>query len=347
MVHFTKKKSAFYVFSMASALVFSSFTLGCSDAPAVDCAVNPDDPLCAPPTNACATTSQARYVVHQITMPGGTNHFPYDVDGNGSSENKVEDVVTGLAGAGLSIQAAFDSHLADGDVLMLVDVQGGSLQNGCANVILREAKPAAMPPAYNGMDTFTPNPNYTAVKLVGNLASGKLTTTAPKNQAPASLGVLNISVPITLDYKLPLILYGARVEGQLTANGITTGRLYGALKKVDIETYSFPVVAQAITQRINELPNDAEEDLMISIFENQQSTISQQKCANTPTKCCKTNPLTCEITAEEVGACPLIQQLITPDLRMFQGETWSPTPGGSSPESLSFGIGFAGVKASF
>jgi hypothetical protein len=347
MVHATKKRLAFSLISIASTLAFSIFAMGCSDAPAVDCAANPDDPACTPPNNACSTTSQARFVIHQVTMPGGTNHFPYDVDGDGSNENKVEDVVVGLEGAGLSIQAAFDSHLEDGDVLMLMDVQGGSLTTGCANVILREAKPAAMPPAYNGMDSFTPNPDYTAVKLAGNLTNGKLTTTAPKNQPPASLGVLKLSVPITLDYKLPLILYGARVEGQLTANGVTMGRLHGALKKVDIENFSFPVVAQALTQRINELPNDAEEDLMISIFENTQSTISQQKCATTPALCCATNPTTCKITPEEVGACPLIKQLIAPDIRMFEGETWTPTPGGGSPESLSFGIGFAGVKATF
>lgn len=344
---YTKKTLVFQAISMSAALLLSGLTMGCGDGSGVNCAEGSTDPACAPPTNACATTSQARYVVHQVTMPGAMNHFDYDVDGDGSTENKTETVVSGLEAAGLSIQAAFDSHLEDGDVLMLIDVQGGSLTTGCANVILREAQPAAAPPAYNGNDTFTPNPNYTSVNLAGNLASGKLTTTAPKNQPPASLGVLKLSVPITLDYKLPLILYGARVEGQLTAMGITNGRLHGALKKVDIETYSFPVVAQAITQRINELPNDSEEALLISIFENQNNQISKDKCMNTPTKCCATNPLTCEITAAEVGASPLIQQLIAPDIQMFQSGTWSPSPEGLAPESLSFGIGFAGVKAKF
>jgi hypothetical protein len=161
------------------------------------------------------------------------------------------------------------------------------------------------------------------------------------------LGVLKISVPITLDYKLPLIVYGARVEGQLSATGITNGKLHGALRKTDLETYSFPVVAQALTQRINEPPNGSEEALMISLFEDQSSAISKAKCTNTPAKCCATNPTTCVITPEEVGACPLIQQLIAPDIEMFPGDSWSPTPGGAAKDSLSFGIGFAGVNATF
>lgn len=322
------------------------FATGCGDGNGV-CAEGSTDPACAPPVNACSTTSQARFVVHQVTMPGGTNHFPYDVDGDGTTENKTEDVVAGLEAAGLNIQQAFDDDLVSGDILMLIDMQGGSLMNGCANVVLREAKPPAMPPAFNGMDSFTPNPDYAAVKLVGNLSNGSLTTTAPKNQPPASLGVLKLSVPITLDYKLPLIVYGARVEGKLSATGIANGRLYGALRKTDLETYSFPVVAQAITQRINELPNDSEEALMIAVFEDQNNSISQQKCSMTPAKCCATNPTTCEITAAEVGASPLIQQLIAPDIQMFQNGSWSPAPEGAAPDSLSFGIGFAGVKATF
>lgn len=349
MLQRTKANVSMPYFSISSGLLaaLSFLAVGCSDGAGVDCVANPGAPECPPPTNACSTASQARYVVHQVTMPSSANHYSYDVDGNGTVENKTEDVVAGLEGAGLNIQQAFSAHLADGQILMLIDVQGGSLTTGCANVILREAKPTTMPPAFNGMDSFTPNPDYASVKLVGNLSSGLLTTTAPKNQPPASLGVLKLSVPITLDYKLPLIVYGARVEGQLTANGITNGKLHGALRKVDLETYSFPVVAQAITQRINEPPNGSEEALMISLFEDQNNTISKQKCMTTPAKCCATNPTTCEITAAEVGASPIIQQLIAPDVQMFQGETWTPTPGGSSKESLSFGIGFAGVKATF
>jgi len=344
----TTKPNAFTTFSVTAIFLLASslVALGCGDGNAV-CAEGSTDPACAPPVNACSTTSQARFVVHQVTMPGGTNHFTYDVDGDGTSENKTEDVVAGLEAAGLNIQQAFDDDLASGDILMLIDIQGGSLMNGCANVIIREAKPPSMPPAFNGMDSFTTNPNYTAVKLVGNLANGALTTTAPKNQPPASLGVLKLSVPITLDYKLPLIVYGARIEGQLNASGITNGRLHGALRRTDLETYSFPVVAQAITQRINELPNDSEEALMIAVFEDQNNTISKQKCMNTPAKCCATNPTTCEITAAEVGASPLIQQLIAPDIQMFQNGSWSPAPEGAAPDSLSFGIGFAGVKATF
>lgn len=348
MIQKVTKKRAIpaVIFSSAFLLMISSSFFGCGDGN-VACTEGSTDPACAPPVNACSTTSQARFVVHQVTMPGGTNHFPYDVDGDGKTENKTEDVVAGLEAAGLNVQQAFDDDLADGDILMLIDIQGGSLMNGCANVVIREATPPGMPPAFNGMDSFTPNPSYTAVKLVGNLSNGSLTTTAPKNQPPASLGVLKLSVPITLDYKLPLIVYGARIEGKLSATGITNGRLYGALRKTDLETYSFPVVAQAVTQRINELPNDSEEALMIAVFENQNNTISKDKCTNTPAKCCATNPTTCEITAAEVGASPLIQQLIAPDIQMFQNGSWSPSPEGAAPDSLSFGIGFAGVKATF
>lgn len=349
MVQATKNRFAFPSFAVPSALMLalSLLTAACGSESMPDCAANPSDPACAPPDNACSTTSQIKLVANQVTMPSGNNHYTYDVDGNGTAENKVEDVVEGLEMTGLDIQNAFNSHLAEGDALVLIDIQGGSLMNGCANVVLRSAKPPGMPPAFNGNDTLTPDPDSATVKLVGNISNGQLMTTAPKNQPPASLGVLKLAVPITLGYKLPLTLYGARIEGQLVPTGITGGRLHGVLKKSDIEQYSFPVVAQAVTQRINEPPNGQEESLMIGIFENQNNPISAAKCANTPAKCCATNPTTCVITPEEVGSSPLIQQIIAPDVQMFNGGNWSPMPGGGSPESLSFGIAFAAVKAKF
>jgi hypothetical protein len=349
MVHATKRLELPAI-SLPSALLIalSLLTAACGGESDPDCAEGSTDPACVPPTNACPTTPRLKFVPKQLMMPSGTNHYSYDIDGNGTAENKVEDVIEGLETAGLDIQNAINGDVEDGDFLMLVEIQGSSLLNGCANVILRDAMPVMMPPGYDGNDTFQPKADATPVKLVGNISNGFLTTTAPKNQPPASLATLNLAITITLDFKLPLILYGARIEGQVSPNGVTNGRLHGALRKEDVEEFSLPVVAQAVTQRINEDPGGTGETAaMIAIFESDSNTVSQAKCSATPAKCCATNPATCVITPEEIGQSTIIQQILTPDVQMFQNGAWSPKAGGSAPESLSFGIGFVGIKAAF
>src|SRR4051812_17328168 len=114
MIHATKRLS-FSAITIPSALVIalSLLTAACGSEATPTCEEGSTDPACAPPANACSTTSRLKLVVHQVTMPSGNNHFMYDVDGNGASENKVEDVVEGLETAGLDIQNAFNGDLAD------------------------------------------------------------------------------------------------------------------------------------------------------------------------------------------------------------------------------------------
>src|SRR5262245_34780201 len=103
MIQASKNRFLIPSFAAASALLLALPLLapGCGSEPSVDCAATPDDPSCTPPDNACSTTSQLKLVANAVTMPSGNNHYAYDVDGNGTTENKVEDVVEGLEMAGL------------------------------------------------------------------------------------------------------------------------------------------------------------------------------------------------------------------------------------------------------
>ena len=72
---------------------------------------------------------------------------------------------------------------------------------------------------------------------------------------------------------------------------------------------------------------------------------TKAKCDATPDLCCKTRPQTCEITAEEVRQNPQTRLILKPDVQMFSGERWAPTPAGDVPDSLSVGICFSAVSA--
>jgi hypothetical protein len=135
--------------------------------------------------------------------------------------------------------------------------------------------------------------------------------------------------------------------GTVSGTGVMSGELHGTVRKKDIDDNVIPMVAQALTNQINADPGSNLGKYYTNLFEDQTTQASKDKCTNSPSMCCAKNPATCKITAAELLANPIIQNITAPDVQMFSGDTWAPKPGGTQKDSLSFGMGFSAAKASF
>lgn len=299
-----------------------------------------------PPSNACDSTSQLKFAMKQVglpVMPG----YKSDVDGDGTSENRLAAIIGTLEGMGIDMQEALNTDVQSGRFLMMADMQGPNMMTGCANVVVHAGNMPAMPPKYDGTDSFQAMPGETPVTLSGNVAGGALSTTGPKDQAPAAVTKLQMSVPMQGGVRLPITVYGVQMVGSVSQGGVMSGELHGAVRKKDIDQNVIPMVAQALTNRINADPTGSREKFFAQIFEDQTTTASKDKCTNSPSMCCAKNPATCKITTAELLANPIIQNITAPDVQMFSGDTWAPKPGGTQKDSLSFGVGFNAAKAAF
>ena len=300
-----------------------------------------------PPSNACSATSQLKFAMKQVglpVMPG----YKSDVDGDGASENRLGSIIGTLEGMGIDMQSALNTDVQSGKFLMMADMQGPSMMTGCTNVVVHSGSMPGAPPKYDGSDSFQKDPNESPVTLSGNLAGGALNTTGPKDQAPAAVTKLQMMVPMQDNVRLPITIYGVQMTGSVGGSGVMSGELHGVVRKKDIDDNVIPMVAMGLTNRINSNPGTDRTKFFIQIFEDQtNSGESKTKCMSTPAMCCAKNPATCKITSAELLANPLVQNMIAPDVQMFNGSDWSPKPGGGTKDSLSFGVGFSAAKAAF
>ena len=300
----------------------------------------------SPPSNTCDSTSQLKFAMKQVNLPVMPG-YKSDVDGDGTSENRLGTVISTLEGMGLDLQNNLNTDVKSGKFLMMADMQGPSMMSGCANVVVHSGDMPAMAPKYDGSDSFKPKPGETPVTLPGTLAGGTLQTTRPKDQAPAAVSKLQMSVPMLGNVRLPITIYGAQMTGGVSGTGVMSGELHGVVRKKDIDDNVIPMVAQALTNQINADPTSNLSKYYTNLFEDQSTQASKDKCTSSPSMCCAKNPATCKLTSAELLANPIIQNITAPDVQMFSGDTWAPVAGGTQKDSLSFGAGFSASKASF
>jgi hypothetical protein len=126
------------------------------------------------------------------------------------------------------------------------------------------------------------------------------------------------------------------MQATVTQDGITSGRLAGALTKQDIDSNLMPAVLDildgliAVCEPAGEecCPNDSTGDQVIGFFDTDED---------------------CAISMLELQDNALIKGSIgNPDLDLFdENNNFNPTPAGPDKESLSLGVGFTAKSAEF
>ncbi len=327
--------------------------------PPVDMSTPPPD-MSTPPVDmtttytcrgADAPGSLYQTVTDALRLPAssGSRTYNYDYDGSGRPKNQLKALVSLVAIVGLDLQGPIDMAVKNGLTLQLASLKTASLTGStCTGVSVIPAKPATMPPKFDGTDMLQRAMTMPA-NLIGSIAASKLTTKASKDLSPSEDAVLDLQINIGA-MVMTLPIHGLHLEGTVERlAGITRikdGVMHGVIAATDIDTRILPAIATMVTTLINSDPMSSTTKTIISLFEDTSKPASAMKCM-TPSKCCKTSPATCVILPAEVKASP-IGGIVAPDVEVFDSMgNWKPVRGGMSPNGMTIGVGFSTVTATY
>ncbi len=274
------------------------------------------------------------YVANTINVPTSAseaNVLGIDLDGDGSVDNALGQIMATLAGVGADPQGAIDSFLENGEMLQLFHVKATDLVAatgvGVAAYVGQDADDPVDPSNnFSGTGMFAIQPDTpTDSELVGDVVAGRLR--AGPDTMPLNIVIGPGTEPILVN------LVGARVEADLSATNLGNAKLGGALTAADIDAQLIPGIAAAMQAMVDAdcpggtcAPGSAGETILGLGFDANDDGM---------------------ITADELRMSALISSLLQPDVDLFDADgNFDPRSDGVN-DSLSFGVGFTAVNAVF
>lgn len=295
-----------------------------SDGPQVkkDGVTNVDGPVVAPDTGVLPSMLQT--VISALKIPANGTEYGYDYVANApctsgtNCKNKLGAIANALVTAGLQgfdFQSNVDAMLKNGTFLLLLELFGKSLTEDPTvglQAFLGKDKDDPPNPANNfsGTGEFTIDPKSPMdLKLAGKITGGKLA---------AGPGSLVIVIP-TGGTPPQVNVKQCRIEGTVADNptsAITNGKLYGLIPWTDVDGKIIPEIQKGVdaTYKSPSTPTSTK-NLMKSLFDADGNGT---------------------ITVEEIRNSALLKLILAPDVD---------STGGSTPDSMSVGLGFSAVKA--
>jgi hypothetical protein len=270
-------------------------------------------------------TNSTKYASSALTLPKNSMTYAFDLDGDGTPDNKLGAIISGLAAVNLMPQDSANMAVTKGSlVLLMEETSSDPTQQDAKNTGLKLslAQAAASPPKYDGTDTFTIDGSTSTAQFLGNIAAGTFTSNNPATtQTPVTL---TIALPL-VSGQAPLLIpvTAGRLTFKADASGkVTGGQLNGALKKEDVDAKVLPAVAALVTAQVQ----DPMASAAIKMFDiNMDGTV----------------------TVDELKQNSLITNFLSPDIQLFEGGVYKPNPAKTTKDSLSLGLGFEAVKATF
>jgi len=301
---------------------------------------------CTDPTSGTTT----RFAANAVTLPVQKSDFAFDLDGDGKLDNQFGAFLGALSSQGMDSQASETAAIVAGRAVLLVqetsdDPTGQS--DPCAGARLSAASPTSSAPKFDGTDTFTADTATTSGQLRGAITAGQLVSENPATATTPVSATLRLA-PFGATSTMDLPLVGAEVELTRSGATISAGRIHGAIRQSDVQQVVVPALAAAFNAQIAANPTATSSQQLLSLFDNGgvASSACGSTCKNLDGTCATANDGT--ISDCEVGTNSLIANLLAPDVQLFDSQNnWHPTPGGTTKDSLSVGLGFTGVAASF
>jgi len=301
-----------------------------------------DAPRVTLPDVTLATGMMYPFVFSKIVLPRSNGQFAIDLNGDGQPDNQLGTVVNALAGYS-NPQAAADDGIARGATLELIGVQTADLQNSTmVGATLQPAKSMAGPD-FSGQGMFTVDPAQAAAQLFGRLSAGVLRTNDPATTMHPVSTVVRVELAVGVD-PVALKLNGAHVQAQVQAavssTGLTQGELHGSVLKADFDNAMIPATAKLLTLQVQTNPLSTTTFLVETVFDiggcNNPDGSPAMAGDNRIDLC-------------EVAQNAQIQSLFAPDVQIFaaDGTTYAPNPQNAHKDSVSVGLGFTAVPASF
>jgi hypothetical protein len=260
------------------------------------------------------SNTEARDFTLDLGSPEGTL--------DGTPDNQLGMVLSTLASPqfGFDVQGTIDEAVATGSIILLVDFQTPSFENTAAAglKILLGDDATAMPAPCNVGEMW----DETTMTGCGHHLTGTgdftLTAGQPDNDAVAGKiangvftggpGELTLQIALGSTEALTLNLIGARAKATgISATGMTSLILAGALTEEDLNTKVMPAIQQQIAPLITEDCGTTTPPGCGCTAGSTGETIIQLF---------DTNPADCSVSVEEIKGNTLIQSLLAPDVKI-------------------------------
>lgn len=281
-------------------------------------------PISTPLTRPARTL---RFAVDYVSVPISSQEHAVDLSGDGRPDNQFGNVVTALVsqniGPGQRVaqgpggQPTMLVELATSDVALGVDQR--------ADVTLRAG---TADPAGTGMII---DPAVPPVRILGYLIGGRFSN--PAAVAGAEPPVVQVAVALLPGITIRLPIHATRVSFAvaLTGTNLTDGHFHGAVVAYDVTNTLAPAFARWMTAQIQADPTSRTAQQISQLFD-------KGRCVNpdgTRAQAADGVIDTCEFTSNQV-----VQNVLTPDVRLYDS-TGRFAPSGNPPkDSLTIGFGF-------
>jgi len=328
------------IFSLVSLIIPMTFS-ACGGTDSGDC-------------SASGGTNKAQYVVSTVTVPMMKSDFSIDLNGDTRVDNQLGQIIGTLSAQGLNVQDGVNQALSGGSLILLLaetSTDATFQSDSCATTTLQLGKEIMKPamPDFSGHGTFMADPAQMSSTFNGPIAGGKF------NSAPPS----TTSKPVTASVLLPLVageapinitLQGAHLVFTRKTDGtVTGGALQGGIKNMDVQTQIVPAVASLLTNKLmNDMPQTSTDAQIKSLFD------TGGKADPACNGACKNPNGTCAVVMDnkidicEVSTNNLVQSLLAPDVQLFDASgAYKPNKDNTTKDSLSLGLGFGAVAATF
>ncbi len=302
---------------------------------------NDPDPVEIDPTG-----TDTQFVVSELTVPANATQataVAQDLDGDGLGDNALGGLLGSLAAtAGLDLQTGVDEQLAAASFILLANIKATDLvnANGVGTYVFfgENPTPAACTnpddlttcgKQFSGDATFDIAANSPADAVIAGTLSGGALLAGP--------GSVSIELPLGDTAPLKLDLIAAHLDVSVSATNLMSGKLGGAITADDVDNKLMPSV----------------QSLLVDLI--------AKSCAPEGTNCnCEAGSSggavldffdadgDCAVPLEELMSNSLIDATLrNPDLDLLDADgNFNPNSDGVE-DSLSIGVGFAGVGASF
>ncbi len=324
---------------------------------------------------------KTQYVSDSIKLPTNPTEsqmFGIDLDGDpqGRPDNLLGSILATLASQDVDLQTQLDEGIAMGDIILLHVIQADDFVNWLAagwQVYLGASQPM---PVFDGTGMFTVDPSGpTDAILPGRIIGGQFS--GGPSVVTLKLALTDAAPPLQLD------LIGARIQADVAADSLMNAKLGGAITKSDIDTKVIPNVAELVNATVADDPGcqmvppmcGSSAQTILDLFDHGVACTAEnaaEVCPAEASMCdipammteglCACGAAACDgnlagdmqVTVAELVNDDLISSILSPDVDLLNCgadqpqtcTTFSPRQDGVK-DSVSMGVGFTGVNATF
>jgi hypothetical protein len=298
----------------------------------------------------------AKYVADSLTVPMDRMQFGLDLNGDGKVDNQLGNIIGALTANNLDTQGGVDTAICEGAVVLLVTETSAdaTYQNDDASGVQVGAgdtwaypspAPAACAagtggPKYDGTDTFVAK--GAAAQFAGRISNGLYSSNSP----------VTTKSPVSVALQLPLVagadpvnlqIIGAHIQFHYANKKLTGGQINGAIKESDVNGTIIPNVATLLNNRVVANPTGSTEMQILQIFDIGCADASAKNIDGTPAAKGDNKIAICEVSDNSI-----IKNVLNPDVQMFDSAgNYHPSAANTTKDSLSLGLGFSAVQASY